>query len=43
MRTGWQRRSRVDEDKRWLAESEIAITEASTRDIILGLPVLGGL
>ena len=32
---------RVDEDKRWLAESEIAITEASTRDIILGLPMLG--
>ena len=32
---------RVDEDKRWLADSEIAITEASTRDIILGLPVLG--
>jgi hypothetical protein len=33
--------TRVDEDKRWLAESEIAITEASTRDIILGLPILG--
>jgi len=33
--------TRVDEDKRWLAESEIAMTEASSRDIILGLPVLG--
>ncbi|MBM4260742.1 MAG: hypothetical protein FJ145_04780 [Deltaproteobacteria bacterium] len=32
---------RVDEEKKWLAESEIAITEASTRDIILGLPILG--
>lgn len=32
---------RVDEDKKWLAESEIAITEASTRDIIMGLPILG--
>jgi hypothetical protein len=31
----------VDEDKRWLAESEIALTEASVRDILLGLPVLG--
>jgi hypothetical protein len=33
--------TRVDEDKRWLAESEIAMTEASTRDIILALPTLG--
>jgi len=33
--------SRVDEDKRWLAESEIAMTEATSRDLLLGLPVLG--
>jgi hypothetical protein len=35
---------RVDEDKRWLMESDIAITEASMRDELLRLPglALGG-
>jgi hypothetical protein len=32
---------RVDEDKRWLTESDIAITEASLRDELLRLPGLG--
>ncbi len=32
--------ARVDEDKRWLTESDIAITEASMRDEILRLPGL---
>ena len=31
---------RVDEDKRWLTESDIAITEASLRDELLRLPSL---
>ncbi len=31
---------RVDEDKRWLTESDIAITEASLRDELLRLPGL---
>jgi hypothetical protein len=31
---------RVDEDKRWLTESDIAITEASLRDELLRLPRL---
>lgn len=31
---------RVDEDKRWLTESDIAITEASLRDELLRLPNL---
>jgi hypothetical protein len=31
---------RVDEDKRWLTESDIAITEASMRDELLRLPDL---
>ncbi|HEU4339973.1 MAG TPA: hypothetical protein VFU31_00230 [Candidatus Binatia bacterium] len=31
---------RIDEDKRWIAESDIAITEASLRDEMLRLPSL---
>ncbi len=31
---------RVDEDKRWIAETDIAITEASMRDVLLGLPAM---
>jgi hypothetical protein len=31
---------RVDEDKRWITESDIALTEASMRDVLLGLPSL---
>ena len=31
---------RVDEDKRWIAESNITITEATTRDALLELPAL---
>jgi hypothetical protein len=31
---------RVDEDKRWITESDIALTEASMRDVLLGLPTL---
>jgi hypothetical protein len=29
---------RMDEAKRWIAETDIAITEASMRDVLLGLP-----
>ena len=32
---------RVDEDKRWISESDITITEATTRDALLALPRLG--
>jgi hypothetical protein len=32
---------RVDEDKRWIAESDITITEATARDALLALPRLG--
>jgi hypothetical protein len=31
---------RADEDRRWIAESDIAITEASMRDVLLGLPAM---
>jgi hypothetical protein len=31
---------RVNEDKRWITESDIALTEASMRDVLLGLPTL---
>jgi hypothetical protein len=31
----------VNEDKRWMAESDIAITEASMRDVLLRLPAMG--
>ena len=31
---------RMDEDKRWIAETDIAITEASMRDVLLGLPAM---
>ena len=31
---------RVEEDKRWIAESDITITEATTRDALLQLPAL---
>jgi hypothetical protein len=31
---------RVSEDKRWIMESDIALTEASMRDVLLGLPSL---
>ena len=31
---------RVDQDKRWITESDIALTEASMRDVLLGLPNL---
>jgi hypothetical protein len=31
----------VEEDKRWIAESDITITEATTRDALLELPRLG--
>jgi hypothetical protein len=31
---------RVDEDKRWIAESDIAITEVSMRDVLLQLPTM---
>ena len=32
---------RVEEDKRWIAESDITITEATARDALLALPRLG--
>jgi hypothetical protein len=35
-----QAMARIDEDKRWLAETEMAITEVSMRDEILRLPGL---
>jgi hypothetical protein len=31
----------IDEDKRWIAESDSTLTEASTRDALLQLPALG--
>jgi len=31
---------RVEEDKRWIAESDITITEATMRDALLALPRL---
>src|SRR5207249_10594508 len=31
---------RMDEAKRWIAETDIAITEASMRDVLLGLPAM---
>ena len=32
---------RVEEDKRWISESDITITEATARDALLALPALG--
>lgn len=32
--------ARVEEDKRWITETDIAITEASMRDVLLGLPAM---
>ena len=31
----------IDEDKRWIAESDTTLTEATTRDALLRLPALG--
>ena len=31
---------RMDEAKRWIAETDIAITEASMRDVLVGLPAM---
>jgi hypothetical protein len=31
---------RMDEARRWIAETDIAITEASMRDVLLGLPAM---
>src|SRR5919106_3836793 len=32
--------ARVEEDKRWITETDIAITEASMREVLLGLPAM---